>query len=438
MIITKEFKTYTLRNFTEIPQIREKLTEEQIKTIKIVGTVLPFKANNYVVDELIDWDHFENDPIFILTFPQKGMLKPEHYKMIEDAIDSGVDKMEIKRISTEIREHLNPNPAGQMEHNVPIYNGERLDGVQHKYEQTLLFFPSHGQTCHAYCTFCFRWPQFIGNQDLKFARKETDMVIKYIEKHPKITDVLITGGDPMTMNSERLRAYIEPFLGVEQIQNIRIGSKSLAYWPYKYVNEQDTDEVLQLFKDIVASGKQLAFMAHFNHPNELSTPVLEEAVKNIRETGAQIRTQSPIMRHLNDSPCAWRNMWKKQVQLGMIPYYMFIARDTGARDYFSVPLVKAWNIYRDAFKQVSGIARTVRGPSMSAHPGKVGILGPVKVEGKQYLALSFIQGRNSDWVNQPFFAEYDENAEWLNDLKPAFGQKHFFFETDLTDGVKLN
>jgi len=438
MIATKEFKTYTLRNFTDIPQIRENLNEAQIKSIKVVGTVLPFKVNNYVIDELIDWNNFENDPIFILTFPQKGMLQPEHYQVIEEAIDAGITGYELKQIANKIRQYLNPNPAGQMEHNVPIYNGERLDGVQHKYEQTLLFFPNHGQTCHAYCTFCFRWPQFIGNQDLKFARKETDMVIKYIEKHPKITDVLLTGGDPMTMTSEKLRAYIEPFLKVEQIKNIRIGTKSLAYWPYKYVNEEDSENILQVLRDVVDSGKQLAFMAHFNHPNELSTSILEEAVSNIRATGAQIRTQSPIMKHLNDNACAWRDMWKQQVQLGMIPYYMFLARDTGAKDYFSVPIVKAWNIYRDAYKQVSGIARTVRGPSMSANPGKVGILGPVKIDGEKYLALNFIQGRNSDWVNQPFFAEYDENAEWLDDLEPAFDQDYFFFETELIDDVKLN
>jgi L-lysine 2,3-aminomutase len=264
------------------------------------------------------------------------------------------------------------------------------------------------------------------------------MVIKYIEKHPKITDVLITGGDPMTMNSERLRAYIEPFMEVEQIENIRIGTKSLAYWPYKYINESDSENILQLFKDIVSKGKQLAFMAHFNHPAELSTSALKTAVKNIRSTGAQIRTQSPVMRHINDKPGIWRNMWKMQVRLGMVPYYMFLARDTGAKDFFSVPLVKAWNIYRDAYKQLSGIARTVRGPSMSAHPGKVSVLGPVKMNEKTYLALNFIQGRNPDWVNQPFFAEYDENADWLDDLKPAFGKKQFFFETDMVSEMKLN
>ncbi|OYT17894.1 MAG: lysine 2,3-aminomutase, partial [Bacteroidetes bacterium 4572_77] len=280
---------------------------------------MPFKVNNYVIDELIDWDNYKEDPIYILTFPQKGMLKEMHYRQIKDALKSDMDRLAFNKLANNIRQELNPNPAGQMDHNVPVLNGERLTGVQHKYEQTILFFPSHGQTCHAYCTFCFRWPQFVGNKDLKFARNETQKVVEYLSKHPKVTDVLITGGDPMTMGADRLRAYIEPFLEVEQIKNIRIGTKSLAYWPYKYVNEPDTEAVLQLFRDIKKVGKQVAFMAHINHPKELSTPVVKQAVENILATGTQIRTQSPIMKHINDDSCVWRDMWTKQVEMGMIP-----------------------------------------------------------------------------------------------------------------------
>ncbi len=438
MIITKDYKTFTLRNYTQIPQIKKHLSLDQIEVIKIVGSVLPFKVNNYVIDELIDWDQFETDPIFILTFPQKGMLTKEHYNMLEKAMNNEESELKVNKIVNFIRQELNPNPAGQMDHNIPVFNGERITGVQHKYEQTLLFFPSHGQTCHAYCTFCFRWPQFVGDKNLKFARKETQQVIEYIKKHPKVSDVLFTGGDPMTMSADILRAYIEPFLELEQIKNIRIGTKSLAYWPYKYVNEEDTDGVLQLFRDIKKSGKQVAFMAHFNHTAELSTPIVKQAVENILAAGVQIRTQSPIMKHLNDNCETWRDMWLKQVELGMIPYYMFIARDTGAQDYFSVPLLKAWSIFKNAYRQVSGIARTVKGPVMSSHPGKIAVLGPTNINGEKKIALSFIQGRNPEWIMQPFFAEYDEEAAWLDDLKPAYDKKKFFFETELTDEVGLN
>jgi len=109
---------------------------------------------------------------------------------------------------------------------------------------------------------------------------------------------------------------------------------------------------------------------------------------------------------------------------------MFVVRDTGAQHYFGVPLVKAYEIFRTAYKQVSGLGRTVKGPSMSATPGKVQIDGVSLINGKKVIVLRFLQGRNPDWVSKPFFAEYDENAIWLDDLKPAFEEK-FFYEDEL-------
>ncbi len=164
---------------------------------------------------------------------------------------------------------------------------------------------------------------------------------------------------------------------------------------------------------------------------------MQEAIRRIRATGAQIRTQSPIMRNINDSPEAWRTMWREQARLGCIPYYMFLARDTGAQHYFAVPLVRAWEIFQKAYQGVSGISRTVRGPSMSAHPGKVQVLGPAEVQGEKVLTLRFVQGREHDWVHRPFFAKYDEEAIWLDDLQPAFGEEQFFFEEELSEALPV-
>lgn len=428
----KKYRAFSLNNFERIPQVEKYLSDSEKRDIRVVGSVLPFKVNSYVVDELIDWTNIPNDPIFQLTFPQRGMLSEEHFDKMAEVIDGNGGKDEVRNVANEIRLDLNPHPAGQMEHNVPMLGDTRLTGIQHKYDQTLLFFPSNGQTCHAYCTFCFRWPQFVGMDELKFAMRETELLVKYLQAHPEVTDVLFTGGDPMVMSAKQLRGYLQPLMDADlpNLKTIRIGTKSLGYWPYKYVNDRDTEETLQLFRDVADSGLHLAFMAHFNHPVEMDTAVAKQAVANIRATGAQIRSQSPIMRFINDDPAVWSRMWQEQVDNGIIPYYMFVARDTGAQDYFAVTLADAWDIYRKAYKQVSGIGRTVRGPSMSAEPGKVHVVGKADVNGKEVFVLNFIQGRESDWVDRPFFAEYDEDAIWLDDLRPAFADE-FFFEPAL-------
>ncbi len=428
----KEYRSYTLRNFREIPQVKSYLSEEEIFDIEVVGNVLPFKANNYVVNQLIDWDNYQEDPIFILTFPQKDMLRPQHYEEMARALKSGARKPELKLVANKIRMELNPHPAGQLAHNVPMIEDVKLTGVQHKYRETMLFFPSQGQTCHAYCTFCFRWPQFVGMNELKFAMRDTELIIKYLRANPRVTDILFTGGDPLIMKTKILQQYIDALIDADipNLKTIRLGTKALSYWPQRFVTDKDAGELLALFERAREAGIHIAFMAHFNHPKELSTKIVAQAIRRIRNTGAVIRTQSPIMRNINDNARAWAAMWQKQVELGCIPYYMFIARDTGAQHYFAVELERAWRIFRQAYQQVSGVARTVRGPSMSAGPGKVQVLGVSEIGNEKVFTLQFLQGRNPDWVSRPFFAKYDPKAIWLDGLYPAFGKKRFFFEDE--------
>lgn len=409
------------------------MPEEKQFEIEVVGNVLPFKTNNYVVEQLINWNNIPHDSIFILTFPQKNMLKPQHYEQMASVLKRRADKKEIQAVANEIRLQLNPHPAGQMEHNIPQLNdGTKLYGMQHKYKETVLFFPSQGQTCHAYCSFCFRWPQFVGMDELKFAMKETELLVQYLKEHPEISDVLFTGGDPMIMKNRLFSGYVDALLNANlpNLKTIRIGTKALGYWPYKFLTDDDAKQTLELFERVVKKGVHLAIMAHFNHPVELSTDAVMTAIHCIRKTGAQIRTQSPVLAHINDDPALWAEMWRRQVQLGCIPYYMFVVRDTGAQHYFGIPLIKAQEIFRNAYQQVSGLCRTVRGPSMSATPGKIQVLGVTDVGDQRAIVMRFLQGRNPKWVQIPFLAKYDENAIWIDELKPFSGEK-FFYEDEL-------
>ncbi|MEM6996833.1 MAG: lysine 2,3-aminomutase, partial [Myxococcota bacterium] len=343
------------------------------RAVQVVSTVLPFRTNRYVMDELIDWDRVPDDPLYQLTFVQPGMLDQDDFATMAALVDAGKTGAELKAAADSIRRRLNPHPAGQMTHNVPRLNGRALPGMQHKYRETVLFFPSQGQTCHAYCTFCFRWAQFVGLDEMKFQSKEVDDLAAYLAVHEEVSDLLVTGGDPLVMKSKALAGYLDPILNpaLEHVQTIRLGTKSVAYWPQRYVTDPDADDLLRLFERIVASGRHLAVMGHYNHPRELSTPIAAEAIRRIRNTGAQIRMQSPLIAHVNDDSAAWADLWRTGVKLGAVPYYMFVERDTGPKAYFEVPLQRAWNIFRDAYSTVSGLARTVRGPSMSAFPGKV-------------------------------------------------------------------
>jgi L-lysine 2,3-aminomutase len=426
----RRFRAYTFKHLDALVS-RAGLNASERLAVRAVATVLPFRTNSYVVENLIDWDAVPDDPIYRLVFPQADMLPAADVNRIAGLLARDAPAHELAAAAHEVRVRLNPHPAGQLALNIPDLGSESLPGVQHKYPETVLVFPKQAQTCHAYCTYCFRWAQFVDEPELKMATADTSRVVEYLRGHREVTSVLITGGDPMIMGADVLRRYVEPLLeeGLDHIESVRIGSKSLAYWPQRLVTDPDADDTLRLFEKVVASGRGLAFMAHFSHPRELESSLVAEAVQRIRCTGAVIRTQAPLIRSINDEPSVWAAMWRTQVRMGMVPYYMFVERDTGPQDYFAVPLACAYGIYREAYRSVSGLCRTVRGPSMSATPGKLCVDGITEVAGEKVFVLHMIQARDPDLVGKPFFARFDPDATWVSDLEPAFAAR-FPFEPD--------
>jgi KamA family protein len=420
------FQAYTARNLHQIPQLRDRSWKELL-VLRAVAAVLPFRTNSYVVDQLIDWGDLEYDPIYRLNFPSPEMLHPDELarmiKLIRDDASAGAISAEAHNI----RRRLNPHPSGQLTLNVPQMEGEVLAGLQHKYHETVLFFPGPGQMCHAFCTYCFRWAQFVGEPDLKQSCNDPGVLCGYLRQHPEVTDVLITGGDPMIMKTDVLARFVEPLLTVESVRTIRIGTKAVAYWPYRFLSDPDADALSQLFERVVQSGRQLAVMAHYSHPRELAPEVAKEAVRRIRATGASVYVQAPLIRGINDQAATWAELWRTALDLGAIPYYMFVERDTGPREFFEVPLADCWSIFREAYSRVSGLGRTVRGPVMSATPGKVLVDGITDVAGTRAFVLQYLQARDPELVGRPFFARFDAKVTWFDQLTPVSdGDRRFF------------
>jgi KamA family protein len=422
----RRFHAYSARHLDTLVR-RAGLGPDERLAVRAVATVLPFRTNSYVVENLIDWDAAPDDPIYRLVFPQPDMLPAADVRHLAGMLSNGAAGPAVRAAAHEIRMRLNPHPAGQLLLNAPSLHGRPLPGLQHKYPETVLFFPRQGQTCHAYCSYCFRWAQFVDEPELKMATDDIGTLVAYLREHQEVTSVLITGGDPMIMGEAVLRRYLEPLIDpanrLDHLESIRIGTKSLAYWPQRFVSDPDADATLALFGEVAASGRTLALMAHFSHPRELEPPLLREAVRRIIGTGAVIRTQAPLIRSINDDPAVWRAMWRVQVRMGMVPYYMFVERDTGPQDYFAVPLARGYQIFREAYQGVSGLCRTVRGPSMSATPGKVCVDGVTEVAGYKVFVLRMIQAREPGLVGTPFFARFDPAATWITDLEPAFADR---------------
>jgi L-lysine 2,3-aminomutase len=389
------------------------VARELIDDIRVVATVFPFRVNRYVLDELIDWTDVPRDPIFALTFPRREMLRPSDFAEIRQALRDGAP---VAPLAQAILNRLNPHGSDQAR-NVPSLGGRRVNGLQHKYDESLLVFPAAAQTCHSFCTFCFRFAQFVPTRAGRFELRDPAALREYLLAHPEVSDVIYTGGDPFIAASAVLRKFVEPVLAIPTVRSVRFGTKSLAYWPQRFTTDGDAGDLLALLREIVASGRHVAVMYNSTHPRELQTPEARAAIARVRETGAEIRTQTPIMPGINDDADLWRRLWTEQTRLGCVPYYAFMPRDTGS-PIFELPIARALRILRDAARDLPGIAKTARGPVMSTSYGKIEVVGETTLAGRRAFVLRFVRGADRRSTGETFLAAYDPQATWIDELQP--------------------
>ena len=405
------------------------LPGELTTQINTVSKVLPFRVNAHILT-LIDWKTVPEDPIFRLIFPDKAFLSPEDYQTLR-ALDTK-DSTEKQEFLNHFYQELRPNPSNQLQ-NIPLVDGNPLEGVQHKYRETVLIFPQSGQTCYAFCSYCFRWEQFAEDMPKQqLLPRNIHSLLSYLRKRQDVTDIILTGGDPLFMNAKQLMAYLEPLLhsDFDHIKIIRIGTKAISYWPYRFLTAPDIKELFALFDTLITNGKHITFMANINHPRELKPSITRQAIQVIRQHSIEIRTQSPLLKNINDDAQVLKELWETEVELGCIPYYLFIPRNTGPRKCFEISIHRAVQLFQTAYQNISGLVKTVRGPVMSTDKGKVHVIGTRTFDKQKIFVLEYIQARDSSLIRIPFFAQFDAQATWFDALKPLSSVDDMFFHQE--------
>ena len=134
-------------------------------------------------------------------------------------------------------------------------------------------------------SYCFRWAQFIGDTDLRFAQKDAGSLFDYIAEHPEISDILFTGGDPMFMKTRMFKQYFDPFKDpnhLPHVKNLRIGTRALTFWPQRFTTDDDATELHTLLREVKeVGGRHIAIMAHLGHHRELSTDRVKDAIHRL-------------------------------------------------------------------------------------------------------------------------------------------------------------
>jgi KamA family protein len=341
------------------------LAAEEIARIDPVTETFAFRANDYYLS-LIDWDDL-NDPIKRLIIPDAEEL-------------NGQGQLDA---------------SGESNYTV-------VKGLEYKYDSTVIQLVN--ETCGGFCRFCFRKRLFM--DDNNEVTKDISEAVKYIQAHSEITNVLLTGGDPMIMSTAKLGNIIRQIREIEHVQIIRIGTKMPAFNPFRIIDDPTLPEMIAKY---TTPEKKIYIMAHFNHPRELTAEAVQ-GLNLLQKAGAMILHQTPLIKGINDDPIILNELFKKLTYIGVSPYYVFQCRPTLGNKTYMLPLEKAYEIFEMARVKCSGLAKRARF-AMSHATGKIEMVGLTR---DQVFFKYHRAAKNSDSGR---FLAFKRNPEayWLDD-----------------------
>jgi KamA family protein len=244
-----------------------------------------------------------------------------------------------------------------------------VHGLEHKYRDAALLLVNN--VCGAYCRFCFRKRLF--TQDNDETINDISKAVDYIRIHQEINNIVLSGGDSLIMSTGKLEHIIEQLASIDHVRIIRIGSKMLAFNPFRVINDPTLPEMIRRY---TTPEKHIYLMAHFNHPRELTKESIN-AISMMQQAGATTLNQSPILRGVNDNAEVIAQLFGQLSSLGVVPYYLFICRPTAGNKSFVVPVEESLTILEQARSKLSGVACSAR-LCMSHKSGKVEVVGRYK------------------------------------------------------------
>ena len=290
------------------------------------------------------------------------------------------------------------DPYGDDKHN-------KGNGILHKYPYSALVVAT--EYCSMYCRHCFR-KCLVGLPNDKTVENFQNAA-KYIAKHKEITNVIISGGDPMMLPTRVIARMLEALKDIDHVNYVRIGTRTPVIYPLRYFD----DELIEVLRDF-NQHKTLYIPSHFNHANEI-TGLSEEAVRRIRSAGITVNNQTVFLKGVNDTAQNLEDLMNGLVRIGVNPYYLYQCMPVSrVRHHFQVPLKRGVDIVSEAKRGLDGYAKRFKF-IMGHDIGKIEICG----RNEDILVMSQIHSRpeHPEEASRILMGHLTENAGWLEDLE---------------------
>lgn len=341
------------------------MSEQKKNQLRKVTEKFAFRANDYYLS-LINWDD-PDDPIRTIIIP--------HIR--------------------ELDEWGRLDPSNEKEYTI-------MPGLEHKYHSTALLLVS--DICDGICRYCFRKRVFIESHEEH--KLDLPAALEYVRQHTEITNILLTGGDPLVLTTAKLENIIRPLRQINHVQIIRIGTRSPVFNPYRIL---DDPSLLEMIAKYSTEWKKLYIVTHFVHPREL-TDVAVKGIHLLQKAGAVITNQTPLIKGVNDNPDVLAELLRKLSFIGAVPYYIFQCRPALGNKAYTVPIERSYEIVEQAKARVSGLAKRAR-YAMSHSTGKIEIIGKTE----DFVCFKYHRAAKDEDSGRFLTFRCNPNACWLDD-----------------------
>lgn len=324
---------------------------------------------------------------------------PDYYLKLVDPADPAdpIRKMCVP-CAMEFSEGGSKDTSGEADNTV-------VQGMQHKYHQTVMLLSTN--QCAMYCRHCFR-KRLVGLTSEEIAA-HLDEMVAYVQEHPEIDNVLISGGDAFLNSNVLIEQYLECFSAVPHLKFIRFGTRTPVSFPQRIT--QDDGELPALLERY-GKKKQIVVVTQFNHPRELTAEAIE-AVRTLQQAGCVIRNQTVLLSGVNDDAETLAGLMSGLLSCGVIPYYVFQCRPVeGVKNQFQVPIEQGIRITDAAKGRLNGQAKSFR--YVMSHPtGKIEILGKLE-DGK--MLFKYHEAKDDADQGRMFAKQLDAKQCWLDEI----------------------
>ncbi|MEN6408342.1 MAG: lysine 2,3-aminomutase [Anaerolineaceae bacterium] len=248
-----------------------------------------------------------------------------------------------------IRRQIIPTAAeivpftGMMEDSLAEDRHSPVPGLVHRYPDRVLMLVT--TQCASYCRYCTR-SRIVGDPTATFSHSDFEAQIEYLQHTPQVRDVLISGGDPLTLAPKLLEEIISRLREIPHIEVIRIGSRVPVFMPMRVTEE---------LTDMLQKYHPLWMNIHVNHPNEI-TAELEQACDRLTRAGIPLGNQSVLLAGINDCPHIQRKLVQNLVRIRVRPYYLYQCDLVEGAGHFRTPVAKGFEILEALRGHTSGYA----------------------------------------------------------------------------------